>query len=93
MIASADILERYDWWSSLKHGGLLIAPSKLAEHFEESLPALPKYRAEALRRAVLAVQDQGDPTPLLDSAPHARLQISKQSVANYNNCVANLRGS
>jgi hypothetical protein len=38
------------WWSSLKHGGLLLAPSKLAEFFPEEAPAIPARIAERLRR-------------------------------------------
>jgi len=68
MSAAADILERYGWWSSLKHGGLLIAPSKLAEHFEPRVPPLPRYQAERLRRAVLGALDRNDVAPLLDTA-------------------------
>jgi hypothetical protein len=39
-------LDQYGWWSELKHGGLLIAPARLADYFPETLPRLPDYLAE-----------------------------------------------
>lgn len=42
--------ERFAWWSSLKHGGMLVAPSRLEEYFEEQPPSLPPYLADRLRR-------------------------------------------
>ena len=48
-----------DWWASLKHGGLLIAPAKVAEFFvAESLPPLNPYGVDALRREVTELQDR-----------------------------------
>lgn len=50
-----------DWWASLKHGGLLIAPSKLNEFFvAESLPALPRWIEDRLRRDVTRLQNGED---------------------------------
>ena len=43
-----------DWWSSLKHGGLLIAPDKIASDFAVEPAPLPGWRTERLRRAVTA---------------------------------------
>lgn len=43
-----------DWWSSLKHGGLLIAPDRVASDFAAELAPLSTWRAERLRRAVTA---------------------------------------
>lgn len=48
------------WWVSLKHGGLLIAPSKLAEFFPEDIDPLPKYVIERLRRDVTRLQSGED---------------------------------
>jgi hypothetical protein len=42
--------EPRSWWGSLRHGGLLIAPSRLAEFFPEDPKPLPDYLAERLRR-------------------------------------------
>lgn len=39
-----------NWWASLKHGGLLIAPSKLVEFFPDEPKPLPYYLADQLRR-------------------------------------------
>ncbi|MEI7832026.1 MAG: hypothetical protein WCJ56_02340 [bacterium] len=42
----------YTWWSSLKHGRMLIAPSRLAssECFPNVVPPLQEYLREQLRR-------------------------------------------
>ena len=40
------------WWSSLKHGGLLIAPSRLVERFPDQLDPVPDALAERLRRDI-----------------------------------------
>ena len=37
------------WWASLRHGGLLIAPSRLEEYFSEPVDPLPLYLADRLR--------------------------------------------
>ena len=48
-----------DWWASLKHGGLLIAPSKLSEFFvAESLSPLPRFIEDRLRRDVTRLQKE-----------------------------------
>jgi len=50
-----------DWWASLKHGGLLIAPSKLSEFFvAESLSPLPQFIEDRLRRDVTRLQNGED---------------------------------
>ena len=49
--------ESYAWWASLKHGGLLIAPSHLAQSFPEDLPPLPRYLDDRLRRDVMRASD------------------------------------
>lgn len=47
-----------EWWASLKHGGLLIAPSKLSEFFvAESLSPLPRFIEDRLRRDVTRLQN------------------------------------
>ncbi len=56
-----------DWWSSLKHGGLLISPDKVASDFTPDLPPLTAWHAERLRRAVIAFDGSNEPLgPLLD---------------------------
>src|SRR5262249_9902749 len=42
--------EEYEWWVSLRHGGLLIAPSKLREYFPEEPDPLPAQIVDRLRR-------------------------------------------
>lgn len=47
--------QNYAWWNSLKHGGLLIAPSKLAEYFPETPTPISTYLRERLRRDLTRV--------------------------------------
>jgi hypothetical protein len=47
------------WWSALKHGGMLIAASRLAAHFPAELPALSYYTEDRLRAAVQAQKETG----------------------------------
>lgn len=41
------------WWASLTHGGMLIAPARIAEHFPEAPDPLPSYVSDRLRRDLL----------------------------------------
>jgi hypothetical protein len=45
----------FPWWDSLKHGGLLLSPSRLTENFPESIPALPDSVLQNLRKGMLAL--------------------------------------
>ena len=42
--------EQFDWWTSLKHGGLLIAPGKLGQYFPVESEPLGRRHTEQLRR-------------------------------------------
>lgn len=44
------------WWASLKHGGMLIAPARLVEHFALDCPPLARHLADRLRRDLLRVR-------------------------------------
>ena len=57
MINPIDPLNQFTWWSSLKHGGLLIAPARLAHYFSTEKPELSPYWAGRLRSAVQTQQD------------------------------------
>lgn len=46
----------YSWWAELRHGGCLITPSRLTEHFPETLDPLPRHLADRLRREVTALE-------------------------------------
>lgn len=60
-----------DWWSSLKHGGLLIAPDKIASDFADVPSPLPAWRAGRLRRAVTAFDGSNEALgALLDFVLH-----------------------
>jgi hypothetical protein len=48
-----------NWWTSLNHRGLLIAPPLVAEFFSADLNPLPEYKAELLRRAVTKRAESG----------------------------------
>lgn len=61
MASRSAISKSDDWWASLKHGGLLIAPSKLNEFFVvESLEPLPYWIEDRLRRDVTRLQNGDD---------------------------------
>lgn len=46
-----------NWWASLNHGGLLIAPSRLNEFFVEEVKPLSRYHEDKLRRDVALVRN------------------------------------
>jgi len=46
-----------DWWASLKHGGLLLSPQRVIEHFPGDLGPLPGWLTDRLRGDVLRLQD------------------------------------
>ena len=56
MTTNNDPLNQYSWWSSLKHGGMLISPARLANYFPAERPNIPRYLADRLRTAVQAQQ-------------------------------------
>ncbi len=45
-----------NWWASLKHGGMLIAPARLVEHFASECAPLPRYLSDRLRRDLLRLR-------------------------------------
>jgi hypothetical protein len=45
------------WWEYLNHGGMLIGPAQLEEHYLGRLPDLPPYVEEKLRRAVVRLEE------------------------------------
>lgn len=55
-----------NWWTSLHHSGLLIAPRIVEDFFREDLPPSPAHTAETLRRAVTRRSETGI-GPLLDA--------------------------
>ena len=54
-----------DWWASLNHGGLLIAPNKIQEVFDSNLENLPLWRVERLRRELTRFDGTGETLSLL----------------------------
>lgn len=54
-----------DWWASLNHGGLLIAPNKIQELFGSDLDPLPQWREERLRRELTRFDGTGETLSLL----------------------------
>jgi hypothetical protein len=78
MINPIDPLNQFTWWTHLKHGGLLIAPARLAHYFSTEKPQLSFYWAGRLRSAVQAQQDTeklGAQAALLDTVLEGILQL------------------
>jgi len=73
------VLERYGWWSTLNHGGLLIAPAKLAEHYPEQIDPLPAWKVDRLRRDLVRLNGDGDDgaTRLIDTVLEEVADLSK----------------
>lgn len=56
-----------DFWASLNHGGLLIAPAQLTEYFSVAPAPLPLWQADKLRRVLTAFDGSNERlTELLD---------------------------
>ena len=54
-------------WTALNHGGLLISTARLADYFPDTLPPLPNWQIEKLRRALTAFDGSNETlAPLLD---------------------------
>ena len=49
-----------DWWASLNHGGLLIAPNKVQEVFGANPGGLSSWRIERLRRELTRFDGSGE---------------------------------
>ncbi len=56
-----------DWWASLRHGGLLLSPSKVAEFFPQGPGPLPAWLEERLRRDLARLEVEGGESRLLDT--------------------------
>lgn len=72
--------ERYDWWASLKHGGLLIAPGKLTEYFPAEVEPLSRRQADMLRRDLtrFAPEDSPSLAYLLDTVLEEVLNLDRR---------------
>lgn len=65
---SRQIADFDGWWASLKHGGLLITPSKISGFFQvQGILPLPFYTIDRLRRDVTRLQAGGEMGSLLDT--------------------------
>ena len=56
-----------DWWASLRHGGLLLSPSKVAEFLPQGPEPLPAWLEERLRRDLARLEMEGGESRLLDT--------------------------
>ncbi len=68
-------------WSALRHGGCLIAPSRLDEHFPQPPAQINANLAERLRRAVTALRSDADNdhlNELLDVVLHSVLELEPE---------------
>ncbi len=55
------------WWESLKHGGMLIAPARVAVAFANAADPLSSWHADRLRREIVRAENQkSDLSDLLD---------------------------
>ena len=89
MINQIDPLNQFTWWSSLKHGGLLIAPARLAHYFSTDKPRLSSYWAGRLRSAVQAQQCNDARFSPSSNARFLRLsQGSTAEIARLCRCAA-----
>jgi hypothetical protein len=77
--------EAYGWWAALRHGGLLIAPTRLAEHFPEEPPRLPDVTADRLRRELtrLAAGVPDAETAVLDVVLHRICGLTDEDGARW----------
>ena len=57
MSSVSDSLCASDWWDSLNHGGLLISPERVVDHFPESLEPLSYHEERKLYRVCTFVSD------------------------------------
>jgi len=49
--------ERFPWWAGLRHGGMLIAPSRLPVYFPEEPEPVSPYLAERLRKELTRLEE------------------------------------
>ena len=59
-MSATEILDRYGWWTSLYHHGLLVAPSKLAEYFPAERSPLASALEGRLRRDLVRLREGGE---------------------------------
>ncbi len=55
------------WWDSLRHGGLLISPPRLAEFFAEPPPRMARYVEDRLRRLLTRAAASEEIAPKLQT--------------------------
>ncbi|MCO5106226.1 MAG: BREX-1 system adenine-specific DNA-methyltransferase PglX [Burkholderiaceae bacterium] len=68
-----------DWWSSLNHGGLLIAPRKIQEVFAAPLAPLSGFAADQLRRELTRFDGTDEAlSPLLDHVLESLSSLPEQ---------------
>ncbi len=64
--------DQQDWWASLKHGGVLIAPTKIATQFPEQPEPLTAADGDRLRRAITRFEaDPGELPRLMEYLLHS----------------------
>lgn len=73
------------WWASLNHGGLLIAPSKLAQYFDQVPPNLNARLADKLREDVmrLGITELDASRAKQDEARKALLDVVLEQVCGF----------
>ena len=84
-------IDKYTWWASLKHGGLLISPSRLSEFFVEEIQPLPQYVEDRLRQSVVQLPngERESLSYLLDTVLEDVLQLDKDYWQKGNSVAKN----
>lgn len=76
--STTDPLDHDSWWSSLKHGGLLISPTKLNQSFPATIDPLSRYLEDQLRREVTRFRNENiNLASLLDTVLESILGLDK----------------
>lgn len=76
-----------NWWSSLRHGGLLLSTARVLELFPDPAPALAPHIVDRLRGDILRMSESPDDAPaakaLLDTVLHDVAGLRDSDTANW----------
>lgn len=76
-----------NWWSSLRHGGLLLSTAKVLELFPDPAPALAPHIVDRLRGDILRLTESPEDGPaakaLLDTVLHDVAGLGDSDKANW----------
>lgn len=76
-----------NWWSSLRHGGLLLSTARVLELFPDAAPALAPHIVDRLRGDILRLTESPDDGPaekaLIDTVLHDVAGLRDSDTANW----------